>query len=173
MDYNFIKDIYIPYLRDLRTDETVLKDFVSVRENSFILNHNLNALAQILKFMQSSDNIFILNSFMGEGKTYVADCFLDFISDNVLIFRNSYQEAINLDDVLLSIFRDFSIYNNEKKVVLPKVETSIFSEKINSYVKNCNVPMLFIFDSFEIRTVDAPIPIDENYNDNSKNTIYI
>ena len=100
--------------------------------------------------MESSDNIFILNGFMGSGKTYVADCFLDFISDDVLVFRNSYQEAINLDDVLLSIFRDFSIYHNEKKVILPKVESNIFSEKINTFVKNCNVPMLFIFDSFEI-----------------------
>ncbi len=150
MDYNFIKDIYAPFLRDLRTDDSALESFISPRDNSFILNHNLNALAQILKFMESSDNIFILNGFMGSGKTYVADCFLDFISDDVLVFRNSYQEAINLDDVLLSIFRDFSIYHNEKKVVLPKVESNIFSEKINTYVKSCNVPMLFIFDSFEI-----------------------
>ncbi len=150
MTYNFIKEIYAPFLSDLRTDDSALENFVSPRDNSFILNHNLNALAQILKFMESADNIFILNGFMGSGKTYVADCFLDFISDDVLVFRNSYQEAINLDDVLLSIFRDFSIYNNEKKVILPKVESNIFSEKINNFVKSCNVPMLFIFDSFEI-----------------------
>ena len=150
MNYKFIKEIYMPFLKDLRTDESALENFVAPKDNSFILNHNLSVLAQILKFMESFDNIFIMNGFTGEGKTYVADCFLDFISENVLVFRNSYKEAINLDDVLLSIFRDFSIYQNEKKVILPKVESNIFSEKINAYVKSCNVPMLFIFDSFEI-----------------------
>ena len=87
---------------------------------------------------------------MGSGKTYVADCFLDFINEDVLIFKNSYQEAINLDDILLSMFKDFSIYHNEKKIILPKIDTNIFSEKINAYIKYCNSPMLFIFDSFEI-----------------------
>ena len=38
---------------------------------------------------------------MGSGKTYVADSFIDFVDENVLVFRNSYQESINLDDVLL------------------------------------------------------------------------
>lgn len=150
MDYNFIKDIFKSVVEGLKTDNSTLESFVSDRENSFILKHNIDALSQILKFLNSSDNIFILNGFMGSGKTYVADCFLDFISEDVLVFRNSYQEAINLDDVLLSMFKDFSIYHNEKKIVLPKVESNIFSEKINAYVKYCNSPMLFIFDSFEI-----------------------
>ena len=104
----------------------------------------------LFEFFNKRRNVFILNGFMGSGKTYVADCILDFINENVLIFRNSYQEAINLDDVLLSMFKDFSIYHNEKKVVLPKIESNIFSEKINAYVKYCNAPMLFVFDSFEI-----------------------
>ena len=150
MDYDFIKDIFKPVVEDLRMDSSVLESFVADRDNSFILKHNLEALAKILLFLNSSDNIFILNGFMGSGKTYTADCFLDFIRDDVLIFRNSYQEAVNLDDVLLSLFRDFSIYHNEKKVILPKIETPIFSEKINAYIKYCNAPMLFVFDSFEI-----------------------
>ena len=157
MDYNFIKDIFKSVVEGLKTDNSTLESFVAERENSFILKHNIDALSQILKFLNSSDNIFILNGFMGSGKTYVADCLLDFISEDVLVFRNSYQEAINLDDVLLSMFKDFSIYHNEKKIVLPKVESNIFSEKINAYVKYCNSPMLFIFDSFEInmRSMDT------------------
>jgi len=150
MNYNFIKDIYIPIVQDLRIDNSILENFVAERENSFILKHNLEALSKMLGFLNSSDNIFILNGFMGSGKTYVADCFLDFVNENVLIFRNSYQEAINLDDILLSLYKDFSIYHNEKKVILPKVESPIFSEKINAYIKYCSAPMLFIFDSFEI-----------------------
>lgn len=157
MDYNFIKDIFKSIVHDLRSDSSTLASFVAERDSSFILRHNIDALSQILRFLNSSDNIFILNGFMGAGKTYVADCILDFISEDVLIFRNSYQEAINLDDVLLSMFKDFSIYHSEKKVVLPQIESSVFSDKINAYVKYCDVPMLFIFDSFEInmRSMDT------------------
>ncbi len=152
MDYNFVKDIFKPVTDNLKSDNTALEPFIVERENSFILKHNIFALSELLKFLSSSDNIFILNGFMGSGKTYVADCFLDFISEDVLIFKNSYLEAINLDDILLSMFKDFSVYHNEKKILLPKVDTNIFSEKINSYIKYCNYPMLFIFDSFEINT---------------------
>ena len=152
MDYNFVKDIFKPVTDNLKSDNTALEPFIVERENSFILKHNIFALSKLLKFLSSSDNIFILNGFMGSGKTYVADCFLDFISEDVLIFKNSYLEAINLDDILLSMFKDFSVYHNEKKILLPKVDTNIFSEKINSYIKYCNYPMLFIFDSFEINT---------------------
>ncbi len=150
MDYNFIKDIFKSIVHDLRSDNSTLASFVAERDSSFILKHNIDALSQILRFLNSSDNIFILNGFMGAGKTYVADCILDFISEDVLIFRNSYQEAINLDDILLSMFKDFSVYHSEKKVILPKIESSVFSDKINAYVKYCDVPMLFVFDSFEI-----------------------
>ena len=117
MNYNFIKDIFIPVVNDAKTDIAVLKPFISDRENSYILNHNISAIAKMLRFLESSNNIFILNGFMGSGKTYVADCFLDFINEDVLIFKNSYQEAINLDDILLSMFKDFSIYHNEKKII--------------------------------------------------------
>jgi len=150
MERRFVKDIYIPVLNNLRTDESALKDFVSMNDSEFILNHNLSSIAQMLKFLDSADNIFILNGFTGSGKSCAADCLLDFVSDKVLIFRNSYQEAVNLDDVLLSIFRDFSIYHNEKKTALPKIESNVFSDKINAYVKSTDTPMLFIFDSFEL-----------------------
>ena len=150
MEYSFIKDIFKSALSDLRSDNSTLESFLAERENSFILKHNIDALSQVLRFLNSSDNIFILNGFMGAGKTYVADCLLDFISDDVLIFKNSYQESINLDDVLLSMFKDFSVYHGEKKIVLPKIDSSVFSDKINAYVKYCDAPMLFIFDSFEI-----------------------
>lgn len=151
MNYNFIKSKLKTMVEGATVDEAALEFFISGEGNSFILNHNIDAIKSIFNFLATPENnIFILNGFMGSGKTYVADFILDFISDEVLIFRNSYQEAINPDDVLLSLFKDFSIYHNEKKIILPKVETNIFSEKINSYIKYCNSPMLFVFDSFEI-----------------------
>ncbi len=150
MNYNFINESFESLVSGVRVNKIELENFIAFKDNSFILKHNIDAISQFLKFLNSSENIFIMNGFMGSGKTYVADSFIDFLSEDVLVFRNSYQEAINLDDVLLSLFKDFSIYHNEKKIVLPKVESSIFSDKINAYIKYCNAPMLFIFDSFEI-----------------------
>ena len=152
MSYEFIKDSFSLIYNSGRINESDLINFLAFKENNFILKHNLSAIINFLKFLKSSDNIFILNGFMGSGKTHTANTFIDFIADDVLIFQNSYQEAITLDDILLSLFKDFSIYHNEKKIILPKVESNIFSEKINAYIKSCNSPMLFIFDSFEINT---------------------
>lgn len=150
MNYNFINESFNSLISGVKVNKTELENFIAFKDNSFILKHNIDAISQFLKFLNSSENIFILNGFMGSGKTYVADLFIDFLSEDVLVFRNSYQEAITLDDVLLSLFKDFSIYHNEKRIILPKAESSIFSDKINAYIKYCNAPMLFIFDSFEI-----------------------
>ncbi len=152
MSYNFIKDILSPVVDELNTDVSALESFIVERDNSFILKHNIYAISQILNFLNSSENIFILNGFMGSGKTYTAECMLDFVNENVLIFKNEYKNALNLDDILLSLFKDFSIYHNEGKIMLPKTESSIFSEKINTFIKYCDAPMLFLFDSFEINT---------------------
>ncbi|MBE7705266.1 MAG: hypothetical protein E7Z90_05590 [Cyanobacteria bacterium SIG29] len=152
MNYNFLKENLNDFIDGTRVNKTALEHSIEGKENSFILKHNIDAISSILNFLNGSDNIFVLNGFMGSGKTYTADFILEFINENVLIFKNSYQEAINSDDILLSLFKDFSIYHNDKKITLPKIESNIFSEKINSYIKHCNSPMLFIFDSFDINT---------------------
>ena len=110
MSYNFVNGT--------RVDKSALEVFIAGKESSFILNHNIDAISSLLSFLNSSDNTFILNGFMGAGKTYIADLLLDFINEDVLVFKNSYQEAINSDDVLLSLFKDFSVYHNDKKIEL-------------------------------------------------------
>ncbi len=150
MNYSFIKDNLKSIINGTRVDKSALEVFIAGKESSFILNHNIDAISSLLSFFNSQNNIFVLNGFMGAGKTYIADLLLDFIDEDVLVFKNSYQEAINPDDILLSLFKDFSIYHNDKKIELPKTETNVFSEKINAYIKYCNKPMIFIFDSFEI-----------------------
>ena len=153
MNYNFIKENLRKLFSGPNIDKSALEVMIEGQENSFILNHNIEAISKMIQFLSGNeDNIFILNGFMGSGKTYCADFITNFTDKNVLIFKNSYQEAINLDDVFLSMFKDFSEYHNEKLITLPKIDTNIFSEKINSYIKYCNSPMLFIFDSFEIDT---------------------
>ena len=70
MEYNFIKDIFKSIVHDLRSDNSTLESFLVERDSSFILKHNIDALSQILRFLNSSDNVFILNGFMGAGKCF-------------------------------------------------------------------------------------------------------
>ena len=106
MDYNFIKNDLKSMINGVRVDKAALELMLDSKENSFILNHNIDAVSSLLKFLDSSsENVFVLNGFMGAGKTYVSECVLDFVNEDVLVFKNSYQEAINLDDVLLSLFK--------------------------------------------------------------------
>ena len=109
MNYKFIKENLNSIINGLRVDKSALEVFIAGKESSFILNHNIDGISSILSFLNSADNIFILNGFMGAGKTFVADFLLDFINEDVLIFKNSYQEAINADDILLSLFKVFSL----------------------------------------------------------------
>lgn len=152
MNYSFIKEDINSSLQGEMSQQAYLENYLAFRDNNFILKHNINAINDFINFLKTPDNIFILNGFMGAGKTNTANVFTDFVSDDVLVFKCSYLNSINLDDILLSLFKDFSVYHNENKITLPKIESNIFSEKINAYIKNCNAPMLFIFDSFETNT---------------------
>ncbi len=150
MNYNFLKNNIRSFINGVHIDISALELLISDKDNSFILNHNIEAVSQLITFLNGSDNIFVLNGFMGSGKTVCLDFIEDMVDENVLIFNNSYLESVNLDDVFLAMFRDFSNYQNDKKVNLPKTDTNVFSDKINAYIKYCNCAMLFIFDSFEI-----------------------
>ena len=150
MMYNFFNEKFSSLINGTDVNYGALEKYLENKEKGFILKHNEDAIAKIIQFLNSNEKVFLLNGFMGSGKTYVADCICDFVSDNVLLFKTSYQEAINLDDILLSLFKDFSKYHYQHKIVIPKIDSNVFSDKINAYIKACNAPMIFIFDSFEI-----------------------
>ena len=132
MNYDFIKENLRKLFGGPNIDRAALEVMIEGQGNSFILNHNIKAISKMINFLSNNDNnIFLLSGFMGSGKTYCSDFITNFIGENVLIFKNSYQEAINLDDVFLSMFKDFSSYHNAKIINLPKIDTNVFSEKIN------------------------------------------
>ena len=80
MNYNFINESFESLVSGVRVNKIELENFIAFKDNSFILKHNIDAISQFLKFLNSSENIFIMNGFMGSGKTYVADSFIDFLS---------------------------------------------------------------------------------------------
>lgn len=150
MRYDFLNENIKTSAERRQVDERFLSSFNVSKKDSFIIKTNEDALFELLGFLNSEEQIFILNGFMGAGKSVILDLLPKCLKDDVLVFNTNYFEATNLDDILLSLFTDFTNYHNNKKIVLSKVDSPIFSDKINSFIKSSNVPMLFVFDSFEI-----------------------
>lgn len=114
-----------------------------------ILSHDFETFSKIISFLNGNLNTFVLNGFMGSGKSAMINLVPFMIDSSVLYFRVNCFDSTNLDDVLLSLHTDFVNYHNTKKIVLPKVDSNGFTERINTYIRSGNVPMLFVFDSLD------------------------
>ena len=114
-----------------------------------VLDHDFESFSKLLSFLSGSLKTFVLHGFMGSGKSTMISMLPRIIDSSVLLFRVNCFEATNLDDVLLSLHNTFVGYHNERKIVLPKVESSVFSDRINAYIQSGTRPMLFVFDSVE------------------------
>lgn len=112
-----------------------------------IINHDFDTFSKLVSFMNSNGTFFVLHGFMGSGKSTMVDCLPKIINQDVLYFRTNCFESTNLDDVLLGIHTDFVNYHNQRKIILPKVDSTGFTDRINAYLKSVNLPMLFVFDS--------------------------
>lgn len=112
-----------------------------------ILVHDFETFTKLVNFVNSDASLFVLHGFMGSGKSTMVDFLPKITNDDVLCFRINCFESTNLDDVLLSIHTDFINYHNQRKITLPKVDSTGFTDRINAYLKSINMPMLFIFDS--------------------------
>lgn len=114
-----------------------------------IINHDFETFSKLVSFMNSNGMFFVLHGFMGSGKSTMVDCLPKIINQDVLYFRINCFESTNLDDVLLAIHTDFVNYHNQQRIVLPKVDSTGFTDRINAYLKSVNNPMLFVFDSVD------------------------
>lgn len=153
MQYNFLKEEIEKKAKEGALDTSLFSKLQLSKEDGFVFETNLSVLQDIFNFFISENKIFILNGFMGSGKSLLLNSCADFLRNEILVFRINHFTATNLDDILLSIFMDFSTYHNQRKIVLPKVDSTIFSEKIHAFIKALNVPMVFILDSFDIHNI--------------------
>ncbi len=150
MAYEFLKEEVRDFIQSKQLDKDFLSFFDPAPSDRFIVETNVDGLYDIINFLNSENKNFILNGFMGSGKSVILNYFSKILKDDVLLFKTNYYESTNLDDILLSLFQDFASYHNERKINLPNITSPVFSEKINAFIKACNSPMVFVFDSFEI-----------------------
>lgn len=121
---------------------------LSEREEE-VISHDFETFQKLMSFLSSGNNSFVLHGFMGCGKSTLINLLPKVVDNSILVFRVNCFESTNLDDVLLSIHTDFVKYRNERHIFLPKVDSTVFADRINSYIKSGTNPMLFIFDAVE------------------------
>lgn len=151
MQYDFLNENTLEILNNKQIDNKFLSAANVDEQTLSIAKNNLDVAKIALKFLHNDSKVLIINSFMGAGKSKIIDFLQLYLNEKVLFFRTNYYNATHLDDILLSLFSVFTSYHNKKIISLPKVDTTIFSERINAYIKAANHPMLFVFDSLELR----------------------
>ncbi|MDD3237304.1 MAG: tetratricopeptide repeat protein [Candidatus Gastranaerophilales bacterium] len=149
MEHNFLNKEMSEANSGRFLNEGVVTKFHPSFEDKFLLENNIEVLSDLFDFLGSDEKIFVLNGFMGSGKTTLINYLKEALKNDVLVFKMNYFAATNLDDLLLGLFADFANYHSEHKIQLPKIVTPIFTEKIHAFIKAVDAPMLFILDSFD------------------------
>lgn len=162
MMYNFLNDIMQQYLSlkakssgfmfSVAPEDAVrsidLPIELSEKEKE-VLQHDFDSFSKLISFLNNNKKTFVLEGFMGSGKSSMLNILPRMLDSSVLYFRVNCFESTNLDDILLALHTSFINYYNEKRILLPKVESAVFADKINAYIKSGNMPMVFVFDSID------------------------
>ena len=126
--------------------------FINNKKQEYIFPFSLKSenLDRLLSFYASKNNFLLfLEGASGTFKTDIFNYSLNYLNDDVLLFRFNCFEASSLDDIFLSFFEDMKKYSQSKKVSFSKLDTTSFSQKINTYLNHIQLPCLIVFDSFE------------------------
>lgn len=116
-----------------------------------LLSEDFKSFSHLLSFLDGTFDIFALCGFAGSNKTSYLKILEKTLDPSVLCFFITHFEGSDLDDMLLDIYKKFLVFQTEKKIVLPKTDTKVFSEKINVYLKSTGKKLLFVFDSAGVR----------------------
>ncbi len=138
MRYNFVK---FGITSNLELDEN--------RQDYPFFEQNRDVFTQFFDFLSGTKACFVMTGLQGVGKSKILSEALSYLSNDVLLFRYRMYEATTLDDILLNLTIDFREYQKNLEITLPKINTKDFREKIQSYIKNINRPMLLILESYE------------------------
>lgn len=114
-----------------------------------LLENNEKQIGQICEFLQSDNNLLLVNGFKGSGKTLIVDYILSYINSGALILHYTCLETTILDDMLLSFFETFRNYTVLGKIVPPKIKVENFTQKIGSYFNTIDRPILIVLDAFD------------------------
>ena len=138
MRYNFVK---FGITANLELDEQ--------RRDYPFFEQNRDVFTQIFDFLSGPKSCFIMTGMQGVGKSKILSEAVNYLNNDVLLFRYRMYEATTLDDILLNLTVDFREYQKNLQISLPKINSKDFREKIEFCIKNINKPMLLILEAYE------------------------
>ena len=112
-----------------------------------INNKNFDELINF--YADGNLNCCCLEGDAGAFKTQMLNDSFEYLEENILVFKFKFFEGTTLDDIFLSFFEDLKKYSQQKKISFTKIETTSFTQRINTYINHINIPCLFVFDSLE------------------------
>ncbi len=115
-----------------------------------LLENNEKQITQICDFLDSDQNLMLVNGFRGSGKTQVVNFTLsNTLAADVIVLHYTCLETTILDDMLLGFFDAFKTYAAMGMITPPKIKVENFTQKINSYFHTITKPVLVVIDSFD------------------------
>ena len=126
---------------------------INIRENLIIepclLENNEKQIASVCDFLMSDKKFFLMNGFIGTGKTLLVNYISQFLNPDVLTIKYTCFETTILDDMLLNFFDNFRDYTIAGKIKPPKLKVDNFTQKVNMYFETVKNPILIVINSFE------------------------
>lgn len=131
-----------------------MKDFIehiNTKEPDLqcLIDNNEKQIDEIQNFLQGDKKLFLLNGFLGSGKTSLLNFIIKNLQPDVLTIKYTCFETTVLDDMLLSFFECFRNFTIEGKIISPKIKAENFNKKINSYFNSITKPILIVLDAYD------------------------
>ena len=126
-----------------------LKNFKNSPLEQLFLENNEKQINSICDFLNGDSKLFLVNGFLGAGKTAFVDFIIQNVNENVLTMKYTCCETSVLDDMLLSLFESFRNFAINGIISLPKSKVDNFAQKINACFNSVSQkPVLIFLDSF-------------------------
>ena len=146
MSILFLKENIIQSRQNDNTGKNALKLIKLDKQNEFLFEKNVYQFIELIDFLKSRDDVFVLTGFSLCGKSLLTSIIPQLINDKTIYHYFKCTPSSTLDDVLLTFFETFKIYAQKKLVHLPKLDTQNFQERINAYLTKCENPIIIIID---------------------------
>ncbi len=127
-----------------------IKDLAAdIPYNHYLIENNERQIGDICDFLQNDKKLLLLNGVAGSGKGEILGYINSYLKQNVVLIKYMCLETTILDDMLLSFFETFRNYAIKGTITLPKAKVDNFTQKINTYFKAVNNPIVVVLHSFQ------------------------
>ena len=146
MDTLFLKENIVQSRLNDNTGKNALKLIKLSKQNEFLFEKNVCQFLELLDFLKTRDDVFVLSGFSLCGKSLLSSIIPQIIKEKTVLHYFKCTPASTLDDLLLTFFETFKNYAKRNLIHIPKINTQNFQERINFYLTKCENPIIIVLD---------------------------